>query len=156
MAITTAIVGGGISAGGTALSAYAQVQAGQTNQKLADFNADQLDAQAVAATQEGDTAAARRKTEASLLVGSQRAAFSGQGIDINDGSAVDVTYDTLTARDNDVAQIKTNAALKAWGYRSEARLAHWQGQMAHRAGNLNAAGTVLTGVGSAIGKGSSF
>lgn len=146
MAITGGIIAG---AAGSGIQAYAQAEAGKTNQRIADYNADQLDAQARDAIVRGDSAANVRRIEGRGVIGTQKVAFASQGVLIGDGSAADVEYDTLDRIDQDVVGIKTNAALTAWGYGNQASIMRYQGQMAHRAGNMAALSTIIGGAGKA-------
>ena len=148
MAATAAI---GLIVAGGAMQASAQAQAGKANQRIADFNADQADAQARDAIARGDQAANTRRIQGRQLVGTQKVGYAAQGVQIGDGSAADTVYDTLTRTDQDVVQIKTNAALEAWGYRQSAKIGRFQGATSKAIGNMNAAGTIIGTAGAAAG-----
>lgn len=54
------------------------------------------------------------------LIGAQRAAIAGSGVDISTGSAVDVQMEAARLGAIDEMTIRNNAAREAWGYKVEA------------------------------------
>ena len=133
---------------GFAYGAYAADQAGDAQEDLGNWNAD------VAAKQADDALARGRETERRQrigirqTIGAQRAAFAAQGVDVSDGSALEVVQDTAALGELDLITIRNNAAREAWGYRVGETDYRYKAQMAGYAGNQQAAGTILTGAAS--------
>jgi hypothetical protein len=107
------VIGQGQQAAAQAGMANYQAQLARNNRQIADWNAQR-------ALQQGqvDEQTQRLKTAAGL--GSQRAALAGQGGDVDSGSPLDVQADTARAGDYDARAIRSNAALRAYGYRVQA------------------------------------
>jgi hypothetical protein len=127
-------------------TAYGEAQAGRENRAIANWNAGVADLQAQSAIDRGFEAETRHRTEVRGLVGAQRAAYAGQGIDVNDAnaSAGQVQLDTQAIGEQDALTIRNNATLEAWGYRVNAASQRWQGAAAERRGNKQATGTIIT------------
>lgn len=173
MAVMTAI-----AIGGLALSAYQQVrqgraikQAGQAERAAADsqaeildYNATIADAQAADAVTRGQEEENRYRQGVRSLIGSQRAGFAGQGVDVGVGSAADVQADSAFLGELDALTIRTNAAREAWGYkvqaadtRKRAEVTRKTGVFAERAANaagnsayVGAGATIASGAGSLL------
>jgi hypothetical protein len=123
-----------LAIGSLALSAFGQVKAGKAAKEagksehaaadaqagLLDYNAQIADAQAADAITRGQEEENRYRQGVRTLIGSQRAGFAGQGVDIGVGSAVDVQADTAYLGELDALTLRTNAAREAWGFRTQA------------------------------------
>lgn len=141
-------VGAGISAIGQWKAGNKMKEAGAAERDAAndqatliDFNAHIADLQAEDALQRGKVEENRFRQGVALTVGSTRAGFAGQGVDVNVGSAVDVQADQVFRGELDAHQIATNAAREAWGYkvqgydlRQQANIRRKEGANAYRAG----------------------
>src|SRR5689334_9779681 len=99
---------------------------------------DRYNMNAQMALRQGATSAAVRGEQAAQMVGKQRAVIGSSAADVNTGSAAKVQADTLNAAGIDQAQIMNNAALEAWGYRT-------QGAMTRIAGRSNAMNSLISG-----------
>lgn len=140
------------------------------NAKVYENNALLSDAQSEDAVARGEQAVTIQRKQTKGLIGTQRVAAAAAGIDVNDGSAVEVQADTARYGEMDAITIRTNAAREAWGYkvqamndRATAQSARMQGksqannyrtqsadltaqgQIAQAAGRNAAFGTILTG-----------
>ena len=93
---------------------------GAYEQGVYDQNAGFAEQQAADAIARGDTEAQRHMAAIRGLIGSQRAGFGAQGIDINSGSALDVQANDAAMGALDELTIRNNAAREAWGYRVQA------------------------------------
>lgn len=161
---TLGIIALGLVAGGTALSATGQVKAGNAAERAGAAAADReiynsrvaelLSADALA---RGFDEESRFRTQVRTLIGSQRAAFAGQNVDVGSGSAADVQADAAYLGELDAQTIRLNAAREAWGYQVEAEdrrmaadVARKGGQAAASAGRWGAAATGLSGAGSLL------
>lgn len=170
---TTAIISLIALGASTGTAAYAAHKQGSANKKageagarvseseaqLAEYNAGIADLQATDAIATGALEESKFRTGVRGLIGEQRAAFAGSGVDVGFGSAVDVQADTAFLGELDALQIRTNARRAAWGFqvqaidlRKRAKIAREGGQMqiaaageAARAGNVAAFGTILGG-----------
>jgi hypothetical protein len=166
----------GLLIAGLALSAYGQVRqgmaqrsAGDAAQRAAesegerlDYNARVADMQAADAISRGQDEESRFRTQVRGLIGTQRAGFAGQGVDVNVGSAVDVQADTAALGEQDALTIRSDAQRAAWGFQQQATDMRLAADVARRGGNyaasagraaatssyIGAGGTVLGGAGS--------
>lgn len=153
---TTLLVGATVAAGG--YQAYQQHQAGKAARRQGDYegqildlNAANADALAKDAVARGTEDERRFRTGVKGLIGSQRAALAASGVDIGDGSALDVQADAAYLGELDAQQIRMNARREALGYetqganlRQQAELARRGGRNQQQAANQAAVGTLLT------------
>lgn len=144
MGFLTALTAG-LAIGGTALSAVGQVKAGNASKAAAEFNAKVAEAQADDAIVRGQISEARYRQGVRVLIGSQRAGFAAQGVDVGVGSPVDLVADTAFIGELDALTIRNNAAREAWGFRMNAQSFRLGGQAAVSASRFSAASTVLGG-----------
>lgn len=140
-----------IMGAGTLVNVGANVYAAEANKKIARYNANLLDAQAVDAIARGEEAATQAQTEGRQLAGAQRASIAGQGVDLSSRTAEAIAADTQTKVGKNVDQIRVNAAREAWGYTTQARLTRKANQYAYTNAYLNTAGSALTGTAQTIG-----
>lgn len=136
------------------------VQQGNYAGTVYDQNATLADSQAADAIARGQQASNQRGVQTRQVVGSQRANYAAQGIDVNTGSASDVQGDTKYLGELDRQTIQTNAAREAWGYSVEASQDRNNANMARAGGQQTAAGlragatsTLLTGALNMYGQG---
>jgi hypothetical protein len=108
----------------TAYSAYSQSSASKNayeyqaavnrnNAKIAEWNA-----QDAARRGEQDEVNARRKIAATM--GAQRATLAGRGIDMSEGSALNILTDTAYLGEQDVLTVRDNTAKNVWAARVQA------------------------------------
>ncbi len=133
----------------TALSTYHQAkstkQLGRYKQQTENENADFLDIQAKDAILRGDRASNDLKLKTKGLIGRQRAAMAAQGIDIGDGSALDIQEDTAGQGAMDALTIKNNAWRESFGFGMQARARRRAGSLEMLAAKNEANATLLTG-----------
>ncbi len=108
------------------------------------LNAELSDMRAEDAIKRGDREAKNLKTEGKRLIGRQRASYAAQGVELGDGSPLDVQVDTAGQVAEDALTIKNNAWREAWGYRIEARNYRNSARMNDRAAKFNSKMTLLT------------
>lgn len=146
----------GIGVISSAYGAYSKAsgeQAGyQYQANVADNNKQIAGWQAADALQRGQTAVARHGTKVAQLRGAQRATLAARGVDLGEGSALDILSDTEFMGGVDANTIKDNAAKEAWGYRVQAVNASSNADLLRmRASNIDPGGdamsTFLTGAG---------
>lgn len=140
----------GLTVAGTVYTALAQDAAGVYNQAMAEYDAKQLDDQAVDAIARGETEAQRVGLEGRKVLGDQRAGLAGQGIDLGVGSAVDIQMQTMEMTARDLRTVRLNAMQEARGIRAQAASTRANGRMGARTASGQAAGTLLTGGAQAI------
>lgn len=123
-----------------------QSQQFEENSKLADM-------QATDAIKRGDEAADQVVEKTNRMLGSQRVAAGGSGVDVNSGSAALIQDDTKTLGALDALTIKNNAWKTAWGYKFQATQSQGQAGFAQIAGQNASNNTLMTGGMQAIGQG---
>lgn len=134
----------GMLAIGGLSQAYGQYQSGRYSEKLADRNADIARAQGKDAESRGAIAEQRLRQSARATAGAQRAAAAASGVKVDSGTAADLVAQTERLAELDVLTLRNNAALEAWGYRTQAADLQAQGQIARYTGINQATGTLLT------------
>jgi hypothetical protein len=173
-AVTTATVltAASIAAtvGSTAMSMIGQSQQASAQAGMASYqseiarrNAQIMEWNARRAEQEGRIAEDQQRQKTSLIQGAQRAALASQGGDVNEGSNLDILGDTERAGEFDALTLRSNAALKAYGYRlqgagGEAQAGLYDLSAANATANLPFAlgSTLLAGASSVAGKWKGF
>jgi len=109
------------------------------------------------ARQRGEQAAFQNDLKTRQLQGRQKAVLASNGIDVNSGSAVDITSDTAAIGAMDTLTIRANAEREALGYEQEgSNFGAAAGLQSFQASNTSAtlgqAGTILGGLGSVSDK----
>jgi hypothetical protein len=151
---------------GAAVSAYGAYSQGQAAKSAAQYQAAvagnnkiMADRAAVDAQQRGEVAADKRREQAAQLIGRQRAVLAGNGVVVDQGSALDITSDTAATGEFEALTIRSNAEREAYQYRaqgenfsSEAQLATMRGDSAAQAGMFGAGSSILNGAGSVANK----
>ncbi len=136
---------------GTGLTAYSAYQQGQYTKDIANHNAQVDNLKTTEALNMGADAQAQQRARTAQILGAQRAAFGASGLQGDSGSAGDILADTARMGEQDAQTVRTNALKQAWGYQQDALSEQGQGEMAARAGSLNAMGTLLGGGAQAYG-----
>jgi len=95
-------------------SAYeAQAQVARNNAVIAGWQADD-------ALARGDRAVSLQRSKTRQLKGAQRAAMAANGVDLNQGSALNILSDTELFGQMDADTIADNTAKEAWALRNQA------------------------------------
>ncbi len=136
-------------AGTAAYGSYAENESGKAQQHLANRNAKLIDAQADDAIVRGQEEANALRMRTRKLIGAQKAALAGQGVSVGSEVAGDLSNDALSMSLQDEQQIRRNSFREAWGIRGQASNQRLGGSYARRAGQNQAIGTVLGGIGQA-------
>jgi len=154
------------SVAGAGISMYGQYQAGQAAKAQGAYQAAVLRNNQIIAGRaaedarlRGEEASKRKAMETKQLIGRQRAALAGNGVVVDQDSALEITGDTAEMGKWDELTIRSNAEREALGYEAqgmnagaEAGLALARGQSASSAATLGMAGTFLTGAGTVAGR----
>lgn len=142
-------IGTGVSAIGQANQAAAsagqmnyQAQIARNNQIIAGRNAD-------LAREQGAVDADKQNLKTASIIGSQRAALASQGGDVNSGSPLDIVSDTERAGATDAATIRSNAALRAWGFENQGA-GYGATASGYGAGASNTTAALPYGIGSSL------
>lgn len=160
---TMAMIGLGLAAVGTATQVRGQVKAGRAAKEAGEAEAGRLEYNARIAEAQGDDALLRGTEEEQRfrstvrgLIGSQRAAFAAQGVDVASGSAVDVQADAAYLGELDALTIRSNAQREAWGFRHSAQDLRMGAEVARRGGQSAATASRYAAAGTVLGTGSSL
>lgn len=116
-----ALVGAGMKAGGEYTKAHNEREAYRHQAKVADNNVQYAEWQAEDAVARGQSQEASHRLKVAQLRGTQRASLAARGVDIEEGSALNILEDTDFMGELDARTIKDNAAREAWGYKVAAQ-----------------------------------
>lgn len=147
---------------GTAFSAIGAISQGNANSAYAKYSAEVArnnstiaNQNANYATAAGETKAYDQAMKARAAAGALRASLGANGLDVNSGSALDVQVSDREIGQTDVERERSNAALKAYGYRvqasnyeAESKLDDAQAGYEKQAGYIKALGGTLSGLSS--------
>lgn len=147
-------VGAGLKFLGGIIAGKGAKEAGRLEQQRQYFNADIADLQADDALQRGVDAVSRQRAAARQIIGTQRAGYSGQNVDVHVGSAVDVAADAALLGELDAQTIQHNAEREAWGYRVQAVDRRMAGDVARQSGNSQGNAAYFGAAGTLISEGS--
>jgi outer membrane murein-binding lipoprotein Lpp len=148
ISIGTALVGGGVSAMGAAKTADANSQAATYQAAVADLS-----------TERGNIQSELSNYKTRQALGTARAGFAAQGVDVNSGSPLAVRQSIAEVGELDSQIIRQKAAEEAFGYKvkggdfaAEAELDKMKASNAETAGAFNVASSILGTASSVSGK----
>jgi hypothetical protein len=148
--MTWAVVAvGAIAAISASVSAYSAVAAGENAKETADYNSEMQRRAALDSQQRGAIDAADKRQETRRLIARQHAAMGASGADPNSGTNLLIATETAGMGELDALKIQNNAARQAAGLEAQAVLTTSQGNAALAAGQMNAAGSILSSASSA-------
>ncbi len=131
---------------GTGVSAYGEYQGGKQIQSTQNYNAALADQNAAVVRESGALTEYQKKKNLEAQVGRQTAQYAASGINVNQGSPIDVMTDTLSKGYLDIAIDKFNTELTARGYESKANQDRRAGAAARKESTLAAGLGLLKGV----------
>lgn len=142
-------LGGGMAVIGAYNKSKAEKYAAEYQAQVQANNAQLAQWKAQDAITRGQTEVARQQLKTRQLKGAQRASMAARGIDLGEGSALNILTDTDLMGAVDANTLADNASKEAWALRNEAAGASANaGLLRDRAGSVNpfmdAAGTALT------------
>ena len=137
---------------GTISKAVGQHYEGKAGRAAAEFNARVNDRNARATAANTREQVERERRMARRRLGNMRAAVGASGITLS-GSALEAIGDNAAEMELDALTIQHEGKLKELGYRSDAESDRMRGRYLNRQGQLNAASTLLGGMGSMGGAG---
>jgi hypothetical protein len=116
-----------IAVAGLAMQAYsghqqavAQKQAANYQAQVDNNNATLADYKAETVARIGSIQEDRQRAKVRQMIGTQRAALAGNGLDLSEGTPLDLVTETAATGTEDALNIRYNAMREAWGYRQEA------------------------------------
>jgi hypothetical protein len=131
--------------------ANAQIQAGKYQGKVDENNAQLADYQAQNTALAGSIEEERQRAKVRQMVGTQRAALAANGLDLSEGTPLDLVVETAAVGTEDALNIRYNAMREAWGYRAQAQGYRDKAKYDRAAGRSGAFGTLLTTGATAFG-----
>ena len=160
IANTMLAVGAVATVASTALGVVSSVQQGKQQQamynyqaKVAEENAKIAQKNAATERQTGIEEARLQRIKTLQAVGSQQTAMAANGMDVTQGTSLDIIEDTAAMGELDALQIQTNYERKALSYEqqamnfeNEANMDVIAGKNAYNAGKINAVNTGLNGI----------
>lgn len=133
----------------TGVSVYSSMEQGRYNAQVAENNAITAEYQAADTLERGQLAEKQSRLKTKNLIGQQKAAVAGSGFSLDEDTSVgDLLADTAMLGEEDVYEIRSNAAREAWSYRVSANNSRAQGQLAQSSGTSDALGSILGGASS--------
>jgi hypothetical protein len=144
-----------MSIAGTVFSVYSAMQQSQAAQDSANYNAaiqrnnaQIAEYQAKDAVARGDQATEEHMRKVAQLKGTQKASMAARGLDLSEGTPLNILTDTDLFGEIDANTIQTNAAREAWGYRAQGSNSSAQANLYKiQANNQN---PMMAGVGSLL------
>ncbi|EPY03485.1 hypothetical protein [Magnetospirillum fulvum] len=156
MGVYAAVAAVAISVISAGMSAYGQMQQGEQQKKMADYqaavgeqNAKISDRAAQDAEERGRVAEQQQRLKTSQMIGTQRSALASGGVQVDSGSALDVVADSAMLGEMDALTVRQNAEREAYQYRVQAYSSRTQAGMSTLAGN-NAASNAAWGAGTTL------
>ncbi len=139
-----------LTAAGTAVAVIGAVRQGQAAAASADYNAKIAQQNAQIAEGQGAAAGESQQRDAARRIGAAEAAYGASGVQLSDGSPLDVLEQSARESALDAATLKYNYKIRGMGFTNQAGLYSAQSGFASTAGTLNAGAAVLSGTGQAI------
>ncbi len=148
-----------VAVAGIAMSAYSQQQQAKAAAKQSDFSSQVAANNAKIAANNAEIALGKgeadiedQKLRTKQRIGLQTAQLAAQGFDVSGGSSIEILGDTAALGELDVLRIDADAQNRAANFRnqsanfqSESNLGRFAAKNQRRAGNINAASTLITG-----------
>jgi hypothetical protein len=135
---------------GTGVSVAGSLAAGKTQKSFADYNAAVLRNKAAEEEHKASILAERKRAEGATLMARQRVLYAKSGVGLG-GTPTDVIIGTAGDIEEDAQTILQKGKMASEQDLSSAELSEMEGEGAESASHYQAGGTLLTGLGSAIG-----
>lgn len=152
------------TAASTAFSVYNAVNQANAQSDMANYNAavarnnaTMAEYQAQDAISRGNTAAEEHSRKVAALVGTQRNSMASRGLDISEGTPLDIMSDSELLGSIDQRTIKTNAEKEAWSARVQSgnysnQAGMYRSQAENTSPLMAGAGSLLSGAASVADK----
>ena len=126
---------------GTALQVLGQYQAGQTQQKIHEYNAALQERNARIAQDQAQFEARRQETRTRNVLANQRAAFAHSGFTATEGTPLAILTQTVQEGEMDRLAILYGGDLQESESKARAGLSRYEGAQAKKAGTISALAT---------------
>jgi hypothetical protein len=140
----------------TAIQYQAARNQGKVAEQVGRNNATMAEYAAQDASRRGEEAAAAVQRRGAAVKSAQRVSMAAKGLDLSYGTAADLQDQTDFFTQSDVATTRNNANREAWSLRAGGQQAMAMGQAERANANLQATGSLLSGIGSVATKWHSF
>lgn len=141
----------GLLIGGTLLKTVGSLQEGAAASGAAAYKSQVADYNAVDAIRAGDVEATNESLKNRARLGKIKAGFAGSGVDVNTGSAASVFAAQSGLGELDALTIRSDAARKSFGYKTQAKLYDAEAENAKTASYISAASSLVSGASQAYG-----
>ena len=131
------------------VGAMSAISAGEAQQDALDYNAEVMEAQAQSDRDAASYEENRQREANAKLRARQRVAYLSSGVDLSEGTPLEVLGNQAGEMEMDALAIRYNGELKAKQSESQANIYRMQGVQASKAGFTNAGSSLMTGLGSA-------
>src|SRR5438552_9366693 len=122
------------------------IEAGsELNAQVHDFNAAALEGQSRDAVQRGKEQEDLFRKQLNGVIGSQRASYASQDLDISSGTPLEVQQDTARQGEMDALTMRANSAREAWGFSVAAKGERLTSDATRKLGVLQARNTRQVG-----------
>jgi hypothetical protein len=148
-----AVAGVVVGAAGLATAVYGQVKAGQSASDAAQAASNLGEQNARTNNEMGGVKLDHQQRDAARVIGSAKAQYSASGVDISQGSAMDVIESSTSEAAKDSNQLRYETFARSQAFQMGAQNDALAGQAAQSGANLSAAGTLLTGTASIYASG---
>lgn len=154
--VTASIAAGAMIAGvatqvyGTIKGAKAARDGAEEQARIAVRNAQLSEAEAQNSLRAGEKEAAKSRSAGTKIIASQTTGYAASGVDPSSKSAADVAAGTRLVSEADAQTQRANAALEAWGYRTQGLEYGKSAAYAKKRGDQEVLGTILGGVGGVL------
>lgn len=135
-----------MSAFGSVAKGAAQYESGQYNAQVARNNQSIANNNAQWAVDRGNVEEGISRERTAQMIGSERAGYGANGVDVNTGSASRVQSDTARIGAMDAQTIAQNAQRSAWGYRAQGGSFGAQAQLDQMEGDQAGMASLVGGV----------
>jgi hypothetical protein len=149
--MTMAWIALGVTVVGAGVTAAASIRQGQAAEVQAQFEADQMAENAKQTRQQAGMAEDEMRSQARKMVGTQLAAQSQAGTQLN-GSASDLLRESLFNAESDAQNIRYEGENKARGYTNQAIGTLASGKNAKTNSYMSAAGSLMSSAGGVYGQ----
>ncbi len=147
--VSLAIIGASASVAGGGMGAFSQFMAGQQQRRAADYQAQLNDTRAGLAEQQGNIKQYQQDIRYGQMASGEKTGAAARGVLVGAGSEANIQSSMEQQHAMEKSIIAQQAGMQEWGYQTEAKEERYGGKMAARAGDMNAAGTMLGALGSA-------
>ena len=144
--VTAASVAAYAALAAAAVGAYSSIQQGKQQKEWGDYQAKQAEADAAADKSAAQVHAEKIRKMARIQAGEASASLAGSGVDVGEGTAVNINKDIYANAEEDAVMTIFGGSDRAARGNAEAAAYRAKGSQAQQAGYLNATSSILGGV----------